>query len=304
MNIVVLSGGTSSERDVSLRSGQAVAAALSAAGHTVEQADPSRIALTKEWAQPYDLAFPVLHGTGGEDGELQGKLDAIHLAYVGSGQEASQLCFNKWDYRQFVETHDVPLAAGELVDSDSLWHSDLVKHPFVLKPFDGGSSIDTFIVRDPAQVPRDSIAAAFQRHPQLLLEQLISGTEITVGVVGTQPLPVIEIIPPADGEFDYENKYNGATRELCPPRHIATSLQDQAQALAARIHSICGCKDLSRTDMMVTTNGDFIVLETNTLPGLTPQSLLPKAAATAGLPMSELCDHLVQLAASRQIATV
>jgi D-alanine-D-alanine ligase len=120
-----------------------------------------------------------------------------------------------------------------------------------------------------------------------------------VGVLGKQALPVIEIIPPAGGEFDYENKYNGKTQELCPPVHVAEDLQRQAQNLAEQIHSAAGCRDMSRTDFIIRNDGSIYLLETNTIPGMTSQSLYPKMAATAGISFPDLCDRLVQMALSR-----
>lgn len=300
MRILVLSGGSSSEREVSLRSGASVANALSQAGHQTELFDPSEQELTDELARRFDVAFPIIHGRGGEDGTLQDQLESIGLVYVGSGVAASELCFDKRRWRELMARHDVPIAEGIVVTSDTLRQQSLAQKPFVLKPFGGGSSIDTFILRDPAAAPRQAIAEAFGRHTELLLEQLIDGIEITVGVVGETALPVIEIVPPSNGEFDYQNKYNGQSAELCPPEHITAHTQYQAQQLAARIHNLCSCRDLSRTDMIVGGNGALTVLETNTLPGMTNESLLPKAAGVAGMTMPELCDRLVQLAVMRR----
>ena len=134
----------------------------------------------------------------------------------------------------------------------------------------------------------------------MLLEELVEGIEITVAVVGDQALPVIEIIPPEAGEFDYENKYNGRSQELCPPEHVAEDIQAEARDLALRTHNLTGCRDFSRTDMILTPLGELWILETNTIPGMTDQSLLPKAAAAAGIPMPLLCDRLVQMALARK----
>lgn len=293
---MVLAGGISAEREVSLRSGAAVQAALRTAGHTADLFDVTAISLP-EGIDQYDVVFSVLHGTGGEDGAMQALLEAAGVAFVGSGAAASALCFDKWRYRQLLTAHDMPLAKGALVTAADFWEHELITLPFVLKPHNGGSSIDTFIVRDVSALPKAAIEQAFTRHPSMLLEQLIEGTEITVAVLGDNALPVIEIIPPTDGEFDYQNKYNGKTRELCPPQNIPLESQHIAQALAAQIHQLTGCLHYSRTDMIVTATGQPVVLETNTLPGMTDQSLLPKAAQTAGLDMSQLVDKLVRLAA-------
>ena len=294
--VLVLSGGNSDEREVSLRSGAAVTTALRVAGYDVatmdSQATPSALPAV-------DVVFPALHGEGGEDGQIQRLLETHHLPFVGSDSKASELCFDKWRWRQLVGQHDIPLADGAIVNLKTLRDHPIAKLPFVLKPFNGGSSIDTFIERDPATTEWEPLEASFVRHSEMLIEALAAGTEITVGVLGEQALPVIEIVPPESGEFDYENKYNGATRELCPPENIDIHLQETAQAMAVKIHRICGCRDMSRTDMIVGADGSLTVLETNTIPGLTDQSLLPKAAAAAGLSMAELCDRLVQMALHR-----
>jgi D-alanine-D-alanine ligase len=294
--VLVLSGGDSDEREVSLRSGQAVANALQAAGYEVVTAD-ARDAETS--LQNIDVVFPALHGLGGEDGQIQSLLEARGLPYVGSDSAVSALCFDKWRWRELVGRQNVALAAGALVSAGDVQQHPLASQPFVLKPSDGGSSIDTFIVRDPASADWQGIVSSFSRHPQMLIEALAPGTEITVGVLDEQALPVIEIVPPESGEFDYENKYNGATRELCPPETIDVMVQQAAQELAASVHKMCGCRDLSRTDMIVGPDGSLTVLETNTIPGLTEQSLFPKAAAVAGLNMGRLCDQLIQMAMRR-----
>jgi D-alanine-D-alanine ligase len=297
MHILVIAGGNSDEREVSLRSGAAVQLALQAANHQATIFDPSHAPFDASLAAKYQVAFPIIHGQGGEDGTLQRHLEAIHMPYVGTRVAASELCFDKGRYRDLLRTHHLPVAEGAIVSWQEFQHHALAGQPFVLKPFDGGSSIDTFIVRDPSQAPQPEIAAAFTRHPKMLLEQLIEGIEITVGVLGEQALPVIEIVPPPDGEFDYENKYNGATQELCPPQHVDGAVQMQAQELAKQIHQLCGCRHLSRTDMMVTANNQLVVLETNTLPGMTDQSLFPRAASVAGIDMPSLCNQLVTMAA-------
>jgi len=298
--IVVLAGGTSPEREVSLRSGAAVARALEQYGHHVTVADPADdLDKLLPVLSKADVVFPALHGAGGEDGVLQAFLEAHHIAFVGSGSQASALCFDKARYTSLLQNKQIRTPATELVNQTGYQQSALSHRPFVLKPNDGGSSIDTFIVRNPATRDEAAIVAAFARYNQLLLQELIVGSEITVAVVGQESLPVIEIIPPSDQEFDYTNKYNGASQELCPPQHVAANLQTEASELAVRIHQLTGCQDMSRTDLMIDSDSQLYVLETNTIPGLTDQSLLPKAAATAGYSMADLCQRLVNDALER-----
>lgn len=295
--VLVLMGGGSDEHAISIRTGDAVAAALRAAGHTVITADPAKgIAL----GSTIDVVFPALHGKGGEDGSIQALLDAHAVPYVGSGSEASALCFDKNRFRDFIAEQGVDVPMGTMVTRQTVWQSPLVQQPFVLKPHDGGSSVDTFIVRDPAQADTTAINASFDRHPRMLLEELISGVEISVGVLGDTVLPVVEIIPPEHAEFDYENKYNGLTQELCPPPHVTKDIQKQAQDIALQLHHATGCRDLSRTDCIVTPDGRIVILELNTLPGMTDASIFPIAAAATGLSFPEVCDALVGMALRRK----
>lgn len=300
--ILLLAGGSSLEREISLRSGAAVQAALQRAGHDVTVLDPAN-PIDDSAFEGYDAIFPVLHGTGGEDGVLQARLESLEInSFVGSDALSSALCFDKWRYKALLDEHGILNARGARVGKADLRQHQLVKAPFVLKPYDGGSSVDTFIVRNPANADFAAMEAACERYGSMLIEELIEGIEITIGVLGEDALPVIEIIPPADGEFDYENKYNGQTQELCPPEHVSQDIQTLASELAVRIHQLCGCRDFSRTDMFVAPDNRLYVLETNTIPGMTDQSLFPKAAGVAGIDMQTLCDQLVQMAAARVTA--
>lgn len=299
-NVIVLAGGTSDEREISLRSGAAVSRALEKVGHQVETLDPADglESLLPRLGRA-DVVFPALHGKGGEDGTVQKFLEDNGIAYVGPDARASALCFDKARYTELLHENGLPAPDTELVKYQEYLKSPLRRKPFVLKPNDGGSSIDTFIVRDVAEADEVAIQEAFDRHSILLLQELIEGDEITIAMLGDEPLPAIEIIPPKGGEFDYENKYNGQTQELCPPQHVSQTVQRQAQNLALKIHHLTGCRDMERTDIMVTPAGALYVLETNTIPGLTDQSLLPKAAGEAGYDMPALCDKLVGMALER-----
>lgn len=292
--ILVLYGGTSDERPVSIKSGKAVEESLRTLGHTVSTYDPKRgLNGLRAALHNTDLVFPVLHGKGGEDGVIQKMLEENNIPFVGAGSAASELCYDKWLYKQHLKKHNFSCPRGELVSKNTFWNNPLIKQPFVLKPNDGGSSIDTFIVRDPNTVNRQAIDDAFTRHHTMLLEELIVGTETTVAVIGNTPLPMVEIIPPTNEEFDYENKYNGATQELCPPKNVSKTLQKQAAQLALDIHYSTNCKDMSRTDIIITKDDKLYVLETNTIPGMTAQSLVPKAADAAGYSMDKLIATLV-----------
>jgi D-alanine-D-alanine ligase len=301
VKVLVLSGSDSPEREVSLRSGAAVASGLRQAGYEVSIADPiAGLENLLPDLKAAGIVFPVLHGIGGEDGELQLFLERNDIKFIGSGSTASSLCFYKAGYAELLEKNSILTPKTKLVNLDEYGNDPLAKQPFVLKPNGGGSSIDTFIVRDISQKDDTAIKDAFGRHGQLLLQELITGVEITVGVLGEESLPVIEIVPPADQEFDYDNKYNGDTQELCPPEHVSEADQTSARKLAEQIHELCGCRDLSRTDIMISEKGGLYTLETNTIPGLTDQSLLPKAAAADGIDMPMLCGRLVEATLSRR----
>lgn len=295
MKILVLHGGTSNERAVSLRSGKATATALQAKGHDVTLHDHASESIHSSLLKDFDVIFPVLHGTYGEDGALQKQLESHQVPFVGSDSTASNLCFDKQKYRDFLSQHNVRIPNGRTLTHKDYSTDPMIVKPHVVKPIDGGSSLDTFIVTDPHNPPA-GITDTFDRYGNLLVEELVLGTEITVGVLGDSALPVIEIIPPEGSTFDYTNKYNGATQELCPPLNVSHKDQQAAQQLAEMIHKLTNCSNYSRTDMIVTTEGDIVILETNTAPGMTDQSLFPKAAHTAGLPMDDLCDALVRLA--------
>ncbi len=296
MNYLVLGGGTSPEKDVSYRSAKAVQAALEELGHSVQYLDPATTSTDEiiQVASESDLTFPILHGTGGEDGELQRQFEAAGINYFGPDPEACDTTFDKVVFKRILEAHNLPTPRWSVISVEELENEPLAKNPFVLKPIDGGSSIDTFIVRT---IPFDSapLAEALKRYGEMLIEELIEGSEITVGILDTTPLPVVEIIPPKDKEFDYENKYNGATQELCPPQNVSPELQLEAQRLALATHEATHCRHLSRTDILIDNRGELFIIDTNTVPGLTNQSLFPKAAAEAGYSWVELVKKFTQL---------
>lgn len=296
--VLVLQGGSSNEREVSLRSADNVATALVEAGHEVITADPSDKGFDlKQLASKVDLVFPILHGAGGEDGAIQDELERVGVPFLGSDAEAARLTFNKFRYEEKLAEHGMLTPNWEVVNRESFQASDLIRNSYVLKPISGGSSIDTFIVHNPqhqAIKPTD-FDEVFGRYGDMLLEELIEGQEITVAVLGNEALPIILIIPPTGGEFDYENKYNGKSQEIPQPDSIASNVQKTTQELAAKIQDLTGCRHLTRTDMIIAENGAIYILETNTVPGLTKQSLFPKAAAASGIETAELVDRFVMM---------
>lgn len=297
MNILVLQGGTSNERDVSLRSGAAVVRALHNLGHSTTVYDPADGLDGIARLLPHtDLVFPALHGAGGEDGTVQAFLDSYKVRYIGAGPEASKHCFDKIATKEAFVANGIKTPKWQEVTAASFITASLAQHPYVLKPRFGGSSIDTIIARTGSATSIDM--TIFDRYDTLLLEELIDGIEMSVSVIGNEALPVVEIIPPEGKEFDYEYKYNGTTQELCPPQHIDTTTQEQAQSIAELAHAMLGVRHLSRTDMILSRHGEIYSLEINTLPGMTEASLLPKAAAAAGMSMEQLLEQLINLALS------
>lgn len=296
MRVLLLSGGTSNEREISLRSSRSAAQAIRELGHECIMADPADHGFDlSSYKNSIDVVFPLLHGAGGEDGTIQRQLENLDMPFVGSDSESSALCFDKWAYKQQLLAHNMPASRGIKITSDDLSHTDFSK-PFVLKPFDGGSSLDTLIARHPDEAEKNQAIELLKKYPVMLLEPLVEGTEITVGILGQEPLPIVEIQVPDGLEFDYENKYNGRIREFCPPETVSTDIQARAQELALKIHNLCGCRHLSRTDMIIDVNGNLHVLETNTIPGFTDASLFPLMAKQAGYSMPQLVDKLLRFA--------
>lgn len=296
--ILVLQGGRSGEREVSLRSAAGVVEQLKTLGYEVTVADPAAADFELEQlARDCDVVLPIIHGADGEDGVFQKRLEAIGKPFLGSGSAACELTFDKSKYREFMVKRGVRMAQGEVVDHAGFKNSALSQKPYVLKPVDGGSSVDMVIAHTPGDTPDETdLDELFTKYSTMLLEELIEGQELTVGVLDNQVLPVILIVPPADEEFDYENKYNGRTQEIVDPSEIPNETKQKAQELALCAHQLTGCRHLSRTDMILGNDSNLYVLETNTLPGMTSQSLFPKAAAAAGYDMRALVKCFVTLA--------
>lgn len=295
MTILVLGGGNSPERDVSLRSSAAVAEALKKAGFNVQQADPKDGLEVLNNLAKDNIIFPILHGAEGEDGQIQAKLEELGLPFLGSGSESSKNCFDKALTREILEKNGVKMPQAVVVTAETYKTSSLAQKPHVLKVLRGGSSIGTYLVFDPSKVDRAKVDEVFSLDKEAVVEELIVGPEITVPVLDGKALPVIEIVPPAGGEFDYQNKYNGRTQEICPAKSIRPSKQKEAQEISEKVFKVLGCRHLSRVDIMVDEQGNLYVLENNTLPGMTNQSLFPLSAKVAGMEMPKLTEKFVEL---------
>jgi D-alanine-D-alanine ligase len=298
LNITVMLGGPSAEREVSLRSGAAVAQALRSLGHDVNELDPR----TPEWTLPpgTDVVFLALHGTYGEDGVVQQQLDRLGVPYTGCDAEASRIAFDKVLTKQFCIAHGVPNARFVTVNSPDAPFPEKLPPPLVVKPVRQGSSVGLQFVEQVADWP-GALAAALKFDSEVLVEEKIIGRETTVGILGGHVLPVVEVRPKS-GSYDYQNKYTaGATEYFCPADFDATTTQ-RIQAAALGAFQAIGGRDYARVDVMVRRDGSPVVLEVNTLPGMTATSLLPKAAAAAGMDYAALCQRMVDLALSRKTA--
>jgi len=298
LNITVLLGGPSAEREVSLRSGAAVAQALRSLGHRVDEIDPR----DPGWELPptTQVVFLALHGTYGEDGTVQNHLESLGVPYTGCGPEASRIGFDKFQTKQRCVAANIPTARFLLIDSPGASWPMGWNPPVVLKPVRQGSSVGLQFVERVSDWSR-ALAEAMRHDQQVLLEEKISGRETTVGILAGETLPLVEVRPQG-GVYDYQSKYTpGITEYLCPaPLNDQTTVRVQEAGMAA--FRIIGGRDYARVDVMVRANGEPVVLEVNTLPGMTETSLLPKAAAAAGIGYAELCQRMVDLALQRQPA--
>jgi D-alanine-D-alanine ligase len=300
--IALLAGGISSEREVSLNSGQQVYQALDKEKYGVRRYDPQTdLPRLVADASQIDAALIILHGPYGEDGTIQGLLELLDIPYQGTGVLGSALAMNKLAAKKMYEQAGLPVPAYAVVMRDAPGDvNQLVQPlglPLVIKPANAGSSIGMSIVRTFDEVA-SALSKAFEHDPTVIVEQFVQGVEITVGVLGNdslQALPVIEIIPGQDHAFfDYTAKYTpGATQEICPAR-IAADAAQKAQEYAQIAHRALYCKGYSRTDMIL-CGSDIFVLETNTIPGMTPTSLFPQAAQAAGISFGQLLDRLIEL---------
>ena len=295
LNITVMLGGPSAEREVSLRTGAAVAKALRSLGHEVTALDPR----TPTWTLPpkTDVVFLALHGTYGEDGAVQRQLDDLGVPYTGCDAEASRIAFDKVLTKQCcVEAH-VPTAQYRTVDTLLVPFPANLALPVVVKPARQGSSVGLQFVERIEDWPA-ALAEALKYDSEVLVEEKIVGRETTVGILDGKALPVVEVRP-KQGSYDYQNKYTaGLTEYFCPADFdVATTERIQNAALGA--FRAVGGRDYARVDVMVRPNGSPVVLEVNTLPGMTETSLLPKAAAAAGMSFATLCQRMIDLSLER-----
>lgn len=302
LTVALLAGGISSEREVSLHSGEQVYDALDKDKYHIRQYDPqSDLARLVQDAPKIDIAMIILHGPFGEDGTIQGLLDLLNIPYQGSGVLGSALAMNKVVSKQLYEKAGLPVIPYQVYERDEAVDAEKCASrlglPLVVKPVAAGSSVGMSIVRSAADLPA-ALDKAGEFDKAILVESFIAGTELTAGVIGNEQLealPIIEIIPDDSHEFfDYEAKYTaGVTREICPAR-INEELTQKAQNYAKISHRALFCRGYSRTDMILQEN-EIYVMETNTIPGMTATSLFPQAAQAAGMSFSQVLDKLIEL---------
>jgi D-alanine-D-alanine ligase len=300
IHVVVLMGGWSSEREVSLTSGRGVAEALRGRGwsNVTELDMDDQVARRLAELKP-DVVFNALHGTPGEDGTVQGMMDLMGLKYTHSGLETSVIAIDKELTKMVLVPHGIRMPAGKMVESDSLFRQDPMARPYVLKPVNEGSSVGVAIVTNDGNygspIGRD-VEGPWHHFDQLLAEPFIKGRELTVAVMGSEAMGVTELKPVA-GFYDYDAKYtDGLTVHVCPaevPDDIAQSMMD----MAAKAHRLLGCKGASRSDFRWDDEqgeAGIYLLEVNTQPGMTPLSLVPEQARHRGIPYGELVERLIE----------
>jgi D-alanine-D-alanine ligase len=296
--IAVLMGGPGSERDVSLATGRGVSKALRSLGTEVVEVDvrDEDFALPKD----VDLAFVTIHGTFGEDGQLQKILEERGVPYTGDGVQASLAAFDKILSKEKFREHNVVTPEWEVVE---VGQRPTISVPLVVKPARQGSTVGVVIVKTASELD-SAMAEAGKFDRKLLIEKFVPGRELTIGVLGDQALPILEIIPKG-GFYDFNNKYpflnpqaGGGAEHVCPAK-IDPNKTKQIQELALRAFRALGLVVYARVDMLLSDSGDPFVLEANTIPGMTEASLLPEAAAAAGINYVDLCARIIALSRDR-----
>ena len=304
LRVAVIMGGESAEREVSLITGAAVMKGLKKEGYRTKAYDLKEdlevffLALKKA---KHDVVFIALHGPGGEDGRIQGMLELLHIPYTGSGVLSSALAMDKSRAKDVYRTYGLPVAKDLIIDRRA-WKDDkqnilrrkiaTLGGAIVVKPISDGSSVGVSI--NPPKTQWEAIITTLLRkHDKILVEEYIEGRELTVGVLGENALAPVEIRA-KNGQFTYEAKYHDtSTEEICPAP-ISAALTRKAQALALKAHQVLGCSSYSRTDILLHPKKGLVLLETNTLPGLTPASLLPRELKVAGITFEQFLNILIQ----------
>lgn len=301
--VALLAGGTSGERDISLKSGEGARSALEEAGFTVTHIDPAnKEDLKKLIDEEFDVAFLCTHGKGGEDGQLQGMLELLGIPYTCPGVQASAIAMDKskskilYEHAGIKTSPSMTLLKNDGYDLEEI--KNVIGAPCVVKAATEGSSIGVVIVQTEDQL-KPAIDEVFEIDNVIVVEKFITGPEFTCVVLGNDDayaLPVIQIVPLKGATYDFESKYaDGGSKHICPAP-IDEEATKQIQENAVKAHKALGCRGVSRSDFIIDEEGTAWILETNTIPGMTATSLLPDAAKAAGIPFPELCTKLIEYA--------
>lgn len=294
--VAVLLGGTSSEREVSLMSGNAVLGALRAQGVNAHPFDPALHDLSELRREGFARAFIALHGRVGEDGTIQGALETLKIPYTGSGVMASALAMDKWRTKLVWLASGIPTPRYRVVDANTDWMSIVAELglPLIVKPAREGSTIGITKV---ASVDHDELAIAYfeaARHDDLVLvEEFVSGAELTASILDDVCLPLIRIEAP-QGNYDYHAKYFSNETRYCCPAGLPDAMEALIRAQSLQAFAVIGCAGWGRVDLMLRADGTYSFLEVNTSPGMTSHSLVPMAAKEAGMPFAELCVAILR----------
>ncbi len=295
--IGVLMGGSSSERNISLKTGQAIVTALKRRGYRVTGIDVNSDIAEVLRSDNIDVAFIALHGSPGEDGTIQGLLEIMGIPYTGSRVLTSAISMNKVTSKKIFFYHGLPtpefqsLNQGEHDDAKILKEQITTSLPFVIKPAEGGSTIGISIVHKPEDIT-GALKNALLQCQEIIVEQYIQGRELTVGVLNGEALPPIEIRPKS-GFYDYKSKYTGGATQYILPAELNTRISDGLQTLATQAFNLLGCTGAARVDFILSKNNTPFILEINTIPGMTETSLLPMAAQHAGINFDTLTETIL-----------
>lgn len=290
LSTAVLMGGPGEEREISMASGQAVARGLREAGRTVVEIVVPETGILAPIPDPVGSVFIAMHGAFGEDGGVQRELEKLGLPYTGSGPESSHLSFDKALAKACFDRHGIPTPAWSMMPSGEPCPRAF---PVVVKPPRQGSSVGLHICHQEKDWPE--LTPSADPEDALLVEDYIEGRELTVGIVGDQVLPIVEIRAP-QGCYDYRAKYTKGLTEYLVPAPLDAATVEEAGRWARRVFEVLGARGFGRVDFRLDPSGQLLVLELNTIPGFTPTSLLPKAAAAAGLAFSDLCLEILSFA--------
>ena len=297
--IAVLMGGTSAEREVSLNSGNAVLNALRTQGYDAHPVDPKEVSVLELKQQGFERAFNILHGRGGEDGIIQGALEQIGLPYTGCDVMTSALTMDKMRTKMLWKGFGLPIAEMEIVTKENVTElnpSKIVERlglPLMVKPSREGSSVGLTKVNAVEELTA-AVETALECDDTVLIEEWLSGVEMTVPVLDNQVLPAVQIIP--DGEFyDYHAKYISDNTQYICPAPLSKAREEELHKLVKAAYDAVGCRGWSRIDVMTDSKGEFRLVEVNTTPGMTSHSLFPKSAATIGYTFEQLVERILEL---------